>query len=559
MPSLIETFIDYEPDQLNMIAEQWGIEQDLDPAKSQAKQLAILLGDEILAEEVMQALPQAAINALVRLTRSEGKMPLDQFEREFGELREMGAARREKVRPDRNPDSTSELLYYKGIIARAFFKADSDHREFIYIPDELYQFLEKEIARQNTASVPVLPGYDAQRIFQANDAILDHTCTLLAASRNGMPISQLTLENPEIPVDFLLALLTEIGLVDSKDQANPQAIGTFLETRRAQSFSSLVHTWRTSNHIHETQLLETLEFEGSIKLQPLKNREKLLSILQSLPDTHWLDIGEFCEWMKTYQPDFMRTSGEFDSWIIRDKQTDQYIKGFEHWDRVEGALLRRMLLGPCYWLGLVDLGTRTKASQPDLFRPSKWAQDLLAGKAIDYPSREASSFIINKDGSILIQHTFPLSMRYQIARFCDWLPSERMTLRQAQGSFSQKKKGKYAYQISHPALQRALQQGLQVNQLITLINKYGQKPLPPNISKALERWKQNELEAVFEQAILLRVRSAAILDQVMNSRAKDFIIARLNETSAVVKTSAVNQLKNALLDAGILADVKLEV
>ena len=544
MPSLIETFIDYESDQLSMIAEQWGIEQDLDPGKSQIKQIANLLEDKTLAGEVIQALPQTAINALVRLARSKGKLQLDQFEREFGELREMGAARREKLRPDREPSSTTELLYYKGIIARAFFKENGDPQEFFYIPDELLKFLENEIARQNTASIPVLPGYDAGRIFQADDYILDHACTMLAAIRNGMPVASLILEGPEIPVDFLLQLLAETGLVNDAGQAKPQKIGAFLESPRSQSFSTLVHAWQTSTVIDETRLLADLEFEGGVTHYPFKCREKLLSILKSLPNSNWLDINEFCGWVKTYQPDFLRTSGEYDAWIIKDKKTDQYIKGFAHWDQVEGVLLRNIILGTFFWMGLVDLGSKNKNSMPELFRPSKWAEELLSSKGFNYPSREASSFTISKDGSIMVERAFPLGLRYQIARFCDWLPN---------------KKGKYVYQISHPALLRALQQGLQVSQLITLINKYGKKPLPPNISGALERWKQNELEAVFERTILLRVRSAAILDELMASRAKVYILTRLNETTAIVKNTSMEQLKDALLDAGILADIRLEL
>ena len=121
------------------------------------------------------------------------------------------------------------------------------------------------------------------------------------------------------------------------------------------------------------------------------------------------------------------------------------------------------------------------------------------------------------------------------------------------------KKGKYSYYISPPALQEALCQGLQVNQLITLINKHARKPLPPNILQALERWKQHELEAAFEQPVLLRVRSAAILDQLLATRSGKTALTRLNETTAVVKTGSVQALKEALLDMGILADVRLEV
>jgi hypothetical protein len=100
---------------------------------------------------------------------------------------------------------------------------------------------------------------------------------------------------------------------------------------------------------------------------------------------------------------------------------------------------------------------------------------------------------------------------------------------------------------------------LKVEQLILLINKYGKKPIPPSVPNALERWKKNNLEAVFEQPILLRVRSAKILDELMASRAKRFIQVRLNETSAIVKIGSVEALKNALMDIGILADIKLEV
>ena len=101
-------------------------------------------------------------------------------------------------------------------------------------------------------------------------------------------------------------------------------------------------------------------------------------------------------------------------------------------------------------------------------------------------------------------------------------------------------------------MKNALTQGLQVHQLAALIGKYGRKPIPPNIPAALERWKQNELEAVFERPVLLRVRTAAILDQVMASRAEGLILTRLNDTAAVVKPNAANQLQEILLELGIL-------
>lgn len=546
MPTIIETIIDYEPDMLEMIAEGWGIDQDLDAGKNQPKQIANLLQDESLIDEVMQALPEPDFGALIRLARSDGRLPLDQFEREFGSLREMGAARRGKIRPDRNPISITETLFYKGLIARAFFKEGTEALEFVYIPDEFLAFLDREINRQDPGSIPLLPESSAQHTFHASDFILDHACTLLAALRAGIPTNNLQqLNNPEIPTHFLTQLLIEAKLINEKRQVNPKKTREFLEASRAESFSSLVESWQNSLIVNEIQLLEKLKFEGNIKRNPLIVREKLLAFIQPLSGENWLQIEEFVAWVKTYQPDFLRTGGEYESWIIKDVLSGQYIKGFKYWNQVEGALLRKMIRGPFFWMGMVDLGMKTKAAEkPELFRLSKWAKELLAGRNISYQKRETPVFTVNKDGRIIIERSFPLSLRYQIARFCEW---------------GEVKKGRYQYKISHSALQRSIQQGLKVEQLIVLINKYGKKPVPPTIPAALERWKLNELEAVFEQVVILRVRSAQILDQLMDTRAKTYILTRLNETNAIVKPNAVGQLRDILMDSGILADIRLEV
>jgi hypothetical protein len=542
MPTLIESIIDYEPDQLEMLAEQWGIDQELDPAKSAARQIAARLLDRALFIEVLQALPDKAYQALLRLARSGGRQPLDQFQRVFGELREMGAARRGKVRPDRNPLSITEKLYYSGFIARAFLREGGQPQEYIYLPEEFRQFMNDEIERLEAENIPALPGYTPAKVYAAGDVILEHACTLLAGLRKGLAPERVELTNPQVPIEFLKTLLAEAGLLNG-GRPDPERIGAFLEAPRAQSISILCQVWRHSTTINETKLLRQLEFEGTLRINSLQLRQRLLSLFAPLPAGQWFDLDEFGAWVKQHQPDFLRSGGEYDSWIIQHKEKGFYLKGFEHWDEVEGELLKAALTGPFFWLGLADLGTRSKSGKAQLFRRSVWAEALLADQSPDYSPKEIDSFALNKDGGLLVERGFPLSLRYQLARFCEWGPE---------------KKGKYSYYISPPALQEALAQGLQVNQLITLINKHARKPLPPNIPQALERWKQHELEAVFEQPVLLRVRSAAILDQLLATRSGN-ALTRLNDTTAVVKSGGVQTLKEALLDMGILADVRLEV
>ncbi|BBB49413.1 hypothetical protein [Pelolinea submarina] len=542
MPTLIESIIDYEPDQLDMLAEQWGIQQELDPAKSAARQIAARLQDRELFDEVLQALPDKAYQALLRLARSGGRQPLDQFQRVFGELREMGAARREKVRPDRNPGSITEKLYYSGFIARAFLREGGQPQEFIYLPEEFQQFMSAEIERLESDNIPALPNYTPARVYTASDIILEHACTLLAGLRKGLAPEQIALVNPQVPVDFLQTLLSEAGLLNG-GKPDPERIGAFLEAPHARSFSTLNQVWQHSTAVNETKLLQHLAFEGTLKINTLQLRQRLLALFAPLPAGQWFDLDEFSGWIKQRQPDFLRSAGDYDSWIIQHKEKGFYLKGFEHWDEVEGELLKAALTGPFFWLGLVDLGTRSKSGKAQLFRRSAWTEALLEGQTLEYAPAEVDSFALNKDGGLLVERGFPLSLRYQLARFCDW---------------GLEKKGKYSYRISPPALQEALRQGLQVNQLIVLINKHARKPLPPNIPQALERWKQHELEAVFEQPVLLRVRSAVILDQLLATRSGN-TLTRLNDTTAVVKSGSVQALKEALLDMGILADVRLEV
>jgi len=529
---------------LLMIAEQWGIEQDLIPGKNQTKQIAERLRDAALFSEIIQALPQPALTALTRLMENSGKLERDSFEREFGSLREMGAARREKVRPDQNPLSITENLYYKGLIGQAFFSEATETRELVFIPDEFREQLVKILPQAGSANPPSFLKRTAVKVYQTDDFILDHTCSLLSALRAEIPLESLSFENPKIPAHFLMDLLMDAKLIKADGKPNPEKIRRFLEADRAGSFSSLAQVWLNSTLINETSLLGDLEFEGGAKNDALLTRKKVVELMRSLPEDEWLGIKEFIARTHTQQPDFLRTGGEYESWLIKNTATGQYMQGFKYWEQIEGAFLHMMINGPLFWMGMLDLGVESGSGQPDLFRRSKWFAELTNGEKVTYKKPETVNFILNKDGSIIINRTFPLTIRYQISRFCDWEGIKR---------------GSYVFRLSHSALQRSLKQGLQVSQLVSLITKYGKKPVPSSVLQALERWEKNQLEAYFEKPVLLRVRSPKILDQLLSTHAKEFIINRLNDHTAIVNANAIPQLKNALMDLGILSEIRLEV
>ena len=98
----------------------------------------------------------------------------------------------------------------------------------------------------------------------------------------------------------------------------------------------------------------------------------------------------------------------------------------------------------------------------------------------------------------------PRSVRYQIARFCDWeseLPEE------------------YRFRLTPGSLERAGQQGLRASHLLVLLKRYATGPVPPVLVQALERWEKFGVQATLEPAILLRVSAPEILAALQKSRA----------------------------------------
>ena len=75
--------------------------------------------------------------ALVWLDDREGREVWDHFRRQFGEIREMGAGRLDRERPDLAPISPVEGLWYRALIARGFFESDTGLQEYAFIPEDL--------------------------------------------------------------------------------------------------------------------------------------------------------------------------------------------------------------------------------------------------------------------------------------------------------------------------------------------------------------------------------------------------------------------------------------
>ena len=271
----------------------------------------------------------------------------------------MGPGRRDRERPDLDPVSTAEILFYRAIVGRAFFETPDGGEEYAFIPDDLRIILP---GYQPSARAPLgraaIPDERAQ-VFPASDRILDDTCTVLAALRMGIPEEQVPLAvYPGIyqpSVKILISLLQAASLLDESGEPIPEAAREFLGAERGRAMSQLAGGWLQSNQLNELAQLPQLVLEGEWRRDPLRTRRAILELLAFIPAGKWWGLDSFINAVREQHPDFQRPAGDYDSWIIRQAGSERYLRGFESWDQVDGQLLRFLITGYLHWLGILDL------------------------------------------------------------------------------------------------------------------------------------------------------------------------------------------------------------
>lgn len=537
MPTLLETIVDYEADLLMIIAEKWGFDLDINEKGDIAEQVANLILNQSDALEFINLLPQKAQTALKILTDHNGRLFWDSFISQFGDLREMGTAIREKEKPHHDPKSITEHLFYSGLIGRGFFQSAHGLREYAFVPDEILFLIDSHQPPPSSNNIPYVNQKDIVIMNDCKDKILDHACTYLSLIRIGKPLDKLIFLNPDISIAFLNKLLQDCELINKKNGVNSDRIKFFLQAPRADSFSLLVQDWRKSSTINEIGFLVDITCEGGWKNNSVETRSFLLEWIKSLSSTHWYGIDNLVAWVQENHPFFMRTHGEFESWLVKDTKTGAYIRGTEYWGHIEGSYLLYMLTGPLVWMGILIQGQ--SSDRKVYISKTEWADDLIGGNRVNFRVQQKTQFKLDKRAKIAVDRLFPLHIRYQVSRFCE---------------FINEKNGQYFYQITASSLRLAQSQGLKIQQLISLINKYGSRPIPDNIFQGLKNWQIKELTACFEQTVQLCVNSEQIIQKLLKSKYKNLIHNQLNHTCVQISREGIPYIKSWLMEEGIFAE-----
>jgi len=538
MPDLIHTLSEQDLGFLKMIAAAWGLELNAPDANAALPILIAGMSNRLLTQEIIETLPDAARQAVYALLNNDGRLSWSLFCRRYGEVRALGASRRDRERPDLNPTSPAEVLWYRGLIGRAFFNLPPEPQEYAYIPDDLLSLLEPLNLPQNTPPGEPASKNDYTHTIPATLRILDDTCTLLAALRSGLPMDEVE-EYLTIPSPLLTSLCQEAGLINENNQPDTEKVKNFLEAEPLASLRMLVDAWKGSSTFNDLRFLPGLIFEGEWQNAPLQTRTTILNMLEQLPQDEWWSLPNFVSAVYERQPDFQRPAGDYDSWFIRQAGSETYLRGFATWDDVDGALLRFIICSPLHWLGMVDLAAPKPGSAPKAFRPSQWAGLLWQGLPVAEHTPKPVSIKINRDGHIRISRHTPRAARYQISRFCKWIELW---------------KDIYHYHVTPASLERAAQHGLQAAHLRAYLTHLPDVIIPPSFLKALKRWEKFGTQARLEKVILLRVDSPEVVTALKKSSAARYISEVLNPTTILVQPSKLEKVRTALMEMGYLVD-----
>ncbi|MCS7087403.1 MAG: helicase-associated domain-containing protein [Thermoflexales bacterium] len=532
------------------LAELW----DVSVVAASLQEMAEALAAHMLRPQALHAaldrLPQAARDALIALIDAGGKMPLARFERRFGAMRVMGPSRFEREQPWRAPQNAAETLRYHGFIFRAFDRIAGEATEVVFVPSDLLAQVRSSLGRTPAEPVQPSPPPPASTPHADEAApILDDLTTLLCQVHNT--VVRLTAEgqwdaasrravasmlrdadgaldgNPNGRFAFLTHLLNRLGwvrLVNRRLRLVAQPVQRWLQSPEAEQREVLYRAWLEDEAWNDLAHVEGLRLETAYGWtnNPRRERQAILALweqwsAQSAQEISPAAVEAFVGFVREHHPDFARPDGRYDTWHIRDAQTGAFLDGFEHWDSVEGALIRYVLTKPLRWL-------RETAPLACALAPHQ------------------APITVTTDGHIIVVATHRW-LRFQVSRVADWVSTNADNT--------------YTYALTPAALMRARAQGITPQRVVAFLEQHSGNALPKGVREALSRWGARGTEARLVACALLQTADAATAEALLRLPAvRRALVARLSATRLLLRLNAVKDVRAAALAEGLLIEIE---
>jgi len=554
--TLQECLADHDTTLLRAIAERWGIDYSTNQQPEMIQELVAAMLQPEAIHETLEWLTGEERTILDTLVINGGRMRIHRFEQQAGQIRRFGPGSLAREAPWRSPASAAEGLWYRGLIARGFAEEADTVVEFAFVPSDLRPLLPPPQIVQDPFEVPSAPDPHSMRL--GTPAAIDDVCTILSLAYSGTlsrhdgqlsETAMTTLQAQALDPDparlaFLFDLARSASLLRVQGRmvqmAREQARG-WLQEERARQLRVLQEAWRGNVDWNDLWHVPSIRCEPTgWHNDPVAGRAAVLDLVRRCPPDTWLSIPGFVEAVKDQAADYLRPDGDFESWYIRDSRSNEFVMGFEHWERVEGALLTYCLTGPLYWLGIVSLGYPEGWEKPAAFRITVWGAAFLGlpfASLQDLPPQPAS---ITPTAAITIDREASLYDRFQLARIAEWQQSDPA----------------YVYAITPVSLEQALGSGVQLEQMERFLNRISQDTVPEQALERIRSWTSRYGIVRLRRAVLLEARSPQTMSELRrHGRIKGYLRQSLSPTMSLVRASDWDALRNELHRAGYLPEI----
>jgi hypothetical protein len=222
---------------------------------------------------------------------------------------------------------------------------------------------------------------------------------------------------------------------------------------------------------------------------PTALRGSMVHELARLEPGHWLTLAELSGWLRRGAPTLVREHLDARAAVLHDPATGKSLFDDDGWALVEGPLLRYLVLGPLYWLGIIatdDTGERVAVTP---------LGGALVGQSGEAPAdRQAERCVWDGDA-------FQAPARADLGQL---LRAERYLRLEYRAQISR-------YRLERGDVAAALQAGGSVDECRRLLVGLG-GPLPEAVEAGLAEAEAEFGALVLRPAVLLEARSAGELD-----------------------------------------------
>ncbi|MGQ9594255.1 MAG: helicase-associated domain-containing protein [Anaerolineae bacterium] len=557
MRTLRECFLSYDIALLEAIAASRGVLLEEREVPRAAARLAEVLGEEESVRKALARLGPEAQRALRMLLAAGGRMRLSVWERRWGTIRPLGPGRLRREEPWRQPANVSERLWYLGLIGRDFGEEAGHTVEFLFVPEDLKPVLQAWLGEQPSEppSAPAPCSATPEEVQEAGTLLLEASLAYLGYLYNrpvrvgqggrlyrthGEALRAYVVERAPGMAEracfpFLEVLLGETNLTVRREgrlRPEPQRTRVWLESPPEKALDLLRETWLATRRWNDLWHVPSLRCEETgWQNDPRLARQALLAVLRTLAPGAWYAVDDLVQVLFRDNPDFQRPDGDYESWFLRDAETGQYLHGFASWPQVEGALLRHLLTGPLYWLGVVARGDGGRAVR----LTASGARWLSGGEGTVEGPQEPPRL---EGTTVLIPPSLDRFQRFQLARLADWEPGGPP----------------YRYRLTPASVGRALRQGIPRERVEAFLARLLQGPLPEEFSRALRLWEERAREVRLRRAVVLEVEDPQALEQLLSDPAvSKFLGERLSPRHVLVAPRNVEPLRKALRSRGYQA------